>query len=274
MLVTGCSSGIGWATALTLRDQGWRVVPTARKADDLDRLRAEGFDPVGLDMADDASIEAAAAETLSRFPRLYGVVNNAGYGQPGAMEDVTRDQFRMQFQVNVVGLHDLTCRLLPALREAGSGRVVHISSVVGRVVLPFLGAYCASKHALEAMADAMRVELRNSGIRVILIEPGPIATRFRERAEAEAEAVVANPSSPHQEAYRKHLGGGTGEGTLRDVFRKPPEAVAETVARALTARWPRARYPVTVPAHVGTVVRRLVPTVAEDAIKGWAAGTG
>ncbi|MBP7275722.1 MAG: SDR family NAD(P)-dependent oxidoreductase, partial [Kiritimatiellae bacterium] len=150
VLITGCSTGIGWAAAEQLRAQGWEVIPTARKAEDLERLRAAGFEPIALEMADEASVNAAADETLRRFGGAIGaVVNNAGYGQPGAVEDVTRGIARRQFEVNVFGLQQLTNRFIPVFRERGAGRIVNVSSIVGWLGLPLMGVYSASKFALR-----------------------------------------------------------------------------------------------------------------------------
>ncbi len=156
-----------------------QVVPTARKAEDLQRLRENGFEPVELDVADSDSVQRAADEVLRRVDgRLGALVNNAGFGQPGAMEDISRDVLRYQFEVNVFGMQELTNRCIPVFRQQGRGRIVNISSVVGRVSLPFLGSYSATKFAMEAISDALRMELRDAGIAVSLVEPGPIATSF------------------------------------------------------------------------------------------------
>ena len=165
VLVTGCSSGIGLATARVLRGRGWNVIPTARKREDLDALRADGFTPVELDVADAESVKRAAARALEIFGgRIGGVVNNAGFGQAGAVEDLSREVLRYQFEVNFFGAHDLTNRFIPIFRKQGWGRIVNISSVLGRVVIPFYGSYCATKFAMEALSDALRVELCDSGV--------------------------------------------------------------------------------------------------------------
>ena len=185
VLVTGCSSGIGLATAKLLRKKGWRVFPTARKSEDLESLRKAGFEAVELDISSSKSVAAAIAVVLEKTKGCPGaVVNNAGFGMPGAIEDLTRDAMRDQFEVNLFGLQELTNLLIPVFRKQGCGRIVNVSSVVGRLSLPFMGIYSASKFALEAVSDALRVELSADGIGVSLVEPGPISTRFSNRSPA------------------------------------------------------------------------------------------
>src|SRR5690606_24281722 len=175
ILITGCSSGIGLASARMLKARGWRVLATARKPEDLKRLNEEhGLEALYLELADPKSIAGCAEEALSRTRgRLYALFNNAAYSQPGAVEDIPADALRHQLEVNVVGTHDLTRRIIPAMRASGAGRIVQCSSVLGLVSAPWRGAYCASKYALEALTDALRLELQGSGIHVSLIEPGP-----------------------------------------------------------------------------------------------------
>ena len=181
VLVTGCSSGIGLATARLLRDRGWQVAPTARKTADLDMLRAEGFDPIALDVTDSASIADAASAVLARFGgQLGAIVNNAGFGLTSAIEDAPRAMLRDVFEVNVFGLQELTARFIPLFRKQGYGRIVNVSSVLGELSLPFAGVYSASKFAVEALSDALRRELFDSGIAVSVVQPGPIETRFSE----------------------------------------------------------------------------------------------
>ena len=266
VLVTGCSTGIGQATALRLRAGGWTVFPTARAEADLERLRTEGFDPVRLDMADETSVSEAVAETLRRAGTtgLGGVVNNAGFGQPGAVEDVSRAAFRHQFEVNLFGMQDLTNRLLPTLRRQGWGRIVNISSVVGRISLPFMGAYSATKFAMEALSDAMRVELHASGIAVSLVEPGPIATAFGDNVARSGRQTLKPESSVFGEVYRKKLDPVTTRGDPKERFRLPPDAVARAIAHALESPHPHRRYTVTVPAKLGAWCARFLPDAVLD----------
>ncbi|MFO1522433.1 MAG: SDR family NAD(P)-dependent oxidoreductase [Kiritimatiellia bacterium] len=264
-VVTGCSSGIGLSTARLLRERGWTVLPTARKPADLDMLRGEGFDPVDLDVADGASTARAADEILARAGGVVGaLVNNAGFAQPGAMEDLTREALRRQFEVNVFGLQDLTNRLLPVMLKQKAGRIVNVSSVVGRVALPFLGIYSATKFAVEAMSDAMRVELTDSGVFVSLVEPGPIITRFRANAVQAAEGHAAPEGSRFKAYYEKELARRRKSQKKQNWINRPPEDVAVKIAHALESSWPCRRYPVTILAHVGSILRRFAPDFVMD----------
>ena len=267
-VVTGASTGIGRATARLLKARGWRVFPTARSRTDLDLLRGEGFQPVELDLADSDSVEYAAKEVLELSHGIIGaVVNNAGYGQPGALEDLSRAALRKQFETNVIGTLDFTNRFIPTLRAQKSGRIVIVSSVVGRVVIPFLGAYSASKFALEAIGDGLRMELGPVGVSVSLVEPGPIQTCFRKRVVSEAARGLEMRNSAFAKQYAKELS--EPERTYSrptDVFRKPPEAVARKIVHALESRHPRARYPVTAPAWFGDFAARFFPSRLKDAL--------
>jgi len=267
-LVTGCSTGIGLATARVLRARRWTVWPTARRAEDLARLMEEGFDPIALDVADPASVESAAAAVLERSGgRLGGLVNNAGVGIAGAVEDLSRDALRRQFEVNVVGLVDLTNRLIPAMRAQGAGRIVNIGSVLGRIVAPMVGAYCASKYALEALSDAWRIELWDTGIGVSIVEPGPIESAFRRNAaEAAARWIDADRSRFREQIIREIERKRRGESAHRR-FMRPPEDVARVVVHALESSRPRRRYPVTLPAHFGVWAGRWLPTAWLDRLR-------
>jgi NAD(P)-dependent dehydrogenase (short-subunit alcohol dehydrogenase family) len=266
VVVTGASTGIGRATARLLKSRGWRVFPTARNRTDLELLRGEGFEPVALDLADPDSVESAAKEILELSQGVLGaVVNNAGYGQPGALEDLSRAALRKQFETNVFGTLDFTNRFIPVFRAQQRGRIVLVSSVVGRVVIPLMGAYCASKFALEAIGDELRMELGPAGISVSLVEPGPIATNFRRRAVSESERGVEKQKSFFAQRYVKELGEPVRTYSRpTDIFRKPPEAVAEKIAHALEASCPRVRYPVTGAAWFGEFAARFLPARFKD----------
>ena len=267
-VVTGASTGIGRATARMLKSRGWRVFPTARNRTDLDLLRGEGFQPVELDLTDPDSVEYAAKEVLELSQGVLGaVVNNAGYGQPGALEDLSRSALRKQFEANVFGTLDFTNRFIPLFRAQQSGRIVLVSSVVGRVVIPLMGAYCASKFALEAIGDELRMELGPAGISVSLVEPGPIKTNFRTRTVGEAARGLEMRDSAFAAVYAKELT--EPERTYSrptDIFRKPPEAVAAKIAHALESRRPHARYPVTGAAWFGEFAARFLPARVKDRI--------
>ena len=266
VLITGCSSGIGRRLADGLKARGYRVFATARKPADVAALTAAGFESCLMDLDASESIHRAVDFVLERSGnRLYALINNAGYGQPGAVEDLSRQALRAQLETNVLGPHELSARLLPVFRAHNEGRIVQISSVLGIVCLAYRGAYSASKFALEALSDALRLELRGTGIYVSLIEPGPIRTRFRDNSHAVYRASIRPAQSAHRaryEALERRLVGASGP----LPFTLPPEAVLPKVVHALEARRPRARYRVTVPAHLFAVLRRLLPDRALDAV--------
>ncbi len=265
VLVTGCSSGIGAATAHVLRDAGWRVFPTARRDADLAQLREDGFTPVALDVADAASVRAAVADALKLADGCIGaLVNNAGFAQPGALEDVAREDLHRQFEVNVFGAHQLATALIPMFRQAGAGRIVNVSSVLGRMAVPMLGAYCASKYAMEALSDALRIELCGAGIAVSLVEPGPIISAFRRNAAETLTRTMDAASTRYGPAYAKEAERRKKQVKRPDLFTRPPEAVAVKIRHALESPHPRRRYCVTIPAYVGDWVSRFVPQALTD----------
>ncbi len=258
LLVTGCSSGIGACLAAGLAARGYRVFAAARKDADVRRLVADGLESVSLDLASSDSIRRACADVLERTGGvLYGVINNGAYGQPGAVEDLTRAALRQQFETNLFGTHELTARLMPTFRAAGEGRIVQISSILGLVSLAYRGAYNASKYALESLSDTMRLELAGTGIHVSLVEPGPIASRFRANALCAYQAHIDREHSAHREHYLKV------EERLRarenPRFTLPPEAVLKTVVHALESAHPKPRYLVTFPAHLLARLKRVLP---------------
>lgn len=265
MLVTGCSSGIGAATARMLKSRGWKVIPTARKPEDLDKLRDEGFTPVQLDVTDENSVTRCAQETLALTGgRLGAVVNNAGFGQAGAVEDLSRALLTHQLTVNLIGMQDLTNRLVPTFRKQGWGRIVNISSVLGRISMPFYGSYSASKFAMEALGDAMRVELAGSGVGLILIEPGPIISEFRHNAAARAQESLDLQNAQYGSYYEKEIQRRIRQQKKPDAFTRPPEAVAEKVVKALESNSPKRRYCVTIPAYLGAFMARFAPPALLD----------
>jgi len=266
ILITGCSSGIGLASARLLKARGWRVIATARSAEDLARLRTEeGLTALQLELRDEASIAECTTRALELGSgRLDAVFNNAAYGQVGAVEDLPAQVLRDQFQVNVVGTHELTRRIIPAMRRAGSGRIVMCSSVLGLVAAPYRGAYVASKFALEGLTDTLRLELGGTGIAVSLIEPGPIRTRFVETALAGFRRTIDIDASPHRDAYHRRLAAMEQGG--RTTFKLEPEAVARRLIHAVEAPRPRRRYYVTLQTSLAATARRLLPGAALDAI--------
>lgn len=264
-VVTGCSTGIGRATADHLRAHGWRVIATARKPDDVNALTDAGFETIAIDIAREDSVVDAAARIAELVPGGPGaLVNNAGFGQVGAIEDLSRETMAYQFEVNVFGLQHFTNLLLPSMRRQGAGRIVNISSVLGRITLPYLGIYSASKYALESISDALRVELRGTGIAVSIVEPGPITTRFGENAARHATGTIAPDQTAHRAHYAKELERRSQQTEKPEPFALPPEAVAEKIRHALESPRPRRRYPVTIHAHAGAFMARFAPAAVID----------
>lgn len=268
ILITGCSSGIGECAARTLRDRGYRVFATARRPQDVERLRAEGFEALPLDLADSASITAAVAAVLEATGgTLYGLFNNGAYGQPGAVEDLRREVLREQFETNLFGTHELTNLVIPVMRRQGHGRIIQNSSVLGFAAMRFRGAYNASKYALEGLTDTLRLELAGSGVYVSLVEPGPIASRFRDNAYRMYRKNIDPETSPHRETYQAMEARLLKEGPAVP-FTLGPEAVVAKVIHALEARRPRERYYVTFPTYLFGYLKRILSTRALDALVG------
>ncbi|WP_299361646.1 SDR family NAD(P)-dependent oxidoreductase [uncultured Paracoccus sp.] len=263
VLITGCSSGIGLNAALTLKARGWTVLATCRNPDDLRARAAEGMVPIAMDLSDPHSVEAAATAALSHGP-VDALVNNAAFALPGAVEDLPRDGLRAIFEANLFGTHDLTRCLIPHFRANGAGRIVNVSSVLGLVGIPWRGAYVATKFALEGLTDVLRLEMADTPIRVVLIEPGPITSRIRVNSIPHFERHVDWRSSPRADQYRSHLLKRLYEPSGKDRFELPPSAVSERLVHALESRSPRARYVVTTPTRIAAVGRRVLPTRALD----------
>ena len=249
VLITGCSSGIGLESARELKRQGFRVLAACRKPDDVARMGSEGFTGILLDLDDAASVDRAADEVIALTGNhLYGLFNNAGFGVYGRLESISREQLEQQFSANFFGTHQLTLRLLPAMLPHGEGRIVMTSSVMGLISTPGRGAYAASKYALEAWSDALRMELRHTGIKVSLIEPGPIRTRFTDNVnQTQKDKPVENPGI----AARFTLG---------------PEAVVAKVRHAFESNHPKLRYPVTLVTWAVRLLKRLLPERMMDKI--------
>ena len=256
ILITGCSSGIGRATAGEAASRGHTVFASSRDPQSLESLKGDkGIRTLRLDVADPAAIRAAVSEVLAQAGRLDALVNNAGYGQIGAVEDLSTEEWRRQFEVNFFGAIELVRTVLPTMRGAGRGTIVNVSSIAGKLAFPFAGAYCASKHALEAASDALRVEVSPFGIRVVLIEPGPISTRFTERARASTERIRSAPG-PYRAFYphaERAMDRDFQAGSLR------PEAVARVILRAIESDNPRPRYRLTGMARALVPLRPLLP---------------
>ncbi|TDX29707.1 SDR family NAD(P)-dependent oxidoreductase [Rhodovulum visakhapatnamense] len=265
VLITGCSSGIGHDAAHALAARGWRVFATCRKDADCARLRGEGLESFPLDYASEESIAAAVDEALSRTGgTLDALYNNGAFGCPGAVEDLPRDALREIFETNLFGVHDLTRRVIPAMRAQGHGRIVNCSSVLGLVPLKWRGAYSATKYALEGLTDTLRLEMRDTPIRVILIEPGPVTSKIRVNSIPHFERWIDWTASARADQYRTSLLQRLYEDRGRDRFELPPSAVSRKLVHALEARHPRPRYFVTTPTYLMNIARRVLPTPALD----------
>lgn len=265
VLMTGCSSGIGYAAAQGLRDRGWRVFAACRQQADCNRLIAEGFDSPRLDYTDNDSIHAALAHVLAETGgTLDALYNNGAHGTPGAVEDLPTDALRAIFESNFFGWHELTRAVLPVMRAQGHGRIVQCSSVLGLVTLPWRGAYNATKFALEGLTDTLRIEMRDSPIKIILIEPGPVTSRIRANSIPHFERWIDWENSPRKAQYQKKLLNRLYESSGPDTFELPPEAVVKKLVHALEAPRPRPRYYVTTPTYISGFLRRILPTRALD----------
>lgn len=269
ILITGCSSGIGYDAAHGLARAGWRVFATCRSEADCERLRSEGLESFRLDYADEASIEAALAEALARTGgTLDAVFNNGAHACPGAVEDLPRGALREIFEVNLFGYHDLARRVIPVMRAQGHGRIVNCSSVLGLVGIRWRGAYVATKFAMEGLTDVLRIEMADTPIKVILIEPGPIGTRIRVNAIPHFERWIDWRASPRRAQYEAGLLKRLYEAQGSDRFELPASAVTAKLLRALESPRPRARYFVTTPTYLMAAARRLLPGWALDWVLG------
>jgi NAD(P)-dependent dehydrogenase (short-subunit alcohol dehydrogenase family) len=249
ILITGSSSGIGRATAIEAARRGHRVFASARRQEDVADLTAKGIETLVLDVTDPGSIDVGVATVLGTTGRIDALVNNAGYGQYGAIEDVSEEEWRAQFEVNVFGAAAVLRSVLPGMRAARQGTIVNVSSLAGKVTVPFAGPYCASKHALEAISDALRVELAPWRIRVVVVEPGPITTHFGDRSRQATARILATPG-PYSRFYEN------AERASEKDFqrgRRSPEAVARVIVRAIESKRPRTRY------RVAPLARIMVP---------------
>ena len=259
IIVTGASSGIGAHCARALKAEGWRVFATARKPEDLAALEAAGIEAFRLDYAEPASIAALADVVLERTGgTLDALFNNGAYAQAGAVEDLTVDTLRAQFEANFFGWHDLTRRIVPAMRRQGHGRIVNCSSILGLVPVRFRGAYAASKHALEGLSLCLRAELAGSGVHVSLIEPGPVASRIASNGLVHFEKNIDIEGSVHREAYRAQLTR-LRSGGVKSRLKLGPEAVHAVLRHALLSPRPKPHYVVTLPAKAGVLLKRLLP---------------
>lgn len=265
ILITGCSTGIGYTCAHGLQKLGYKVFATCRKEEDVKRLQNEGLQSYKLDLRDSQSIREALTWVLSQTRGHIDILfNNGAYGQPGAVEDVSRAVLLEQFETNVFGTQELTNLVIPYMRTQKSGRIIYNSSVLGFVAMGYRGAYNASKFAIEGLADTLRLELHGSGVEVVLIEPGPIRSQFRKNALNKFLEHIDPQSSFHQKVYEK---------TLKRLEKKKDapftlgaEAVLAVVIKAIEAKKPKRRYSVTFPTKLFSVLKRLLPTSWMDGI--------
>lgn len=261
ILVTGCSTGIGWTCAKLLKAEGWNVHATARNSSDLKRLKSLGVHAHKMDYRDNGSIHSTFEAVVKQSGgQLDALFNNGAYGQPGAVEDVSTDVLREQFEANVFGWHELTRLCLPVMRNQGHGRVIFCSSILGIVAAPWRGAYNASKFAIEALASTLRLELNGTNIHISLIQPGPVDTRFSETALEKFLNNIDIENSVHSEVYKQELerlSKGAKSSTGR--FTVSPEAIYKKLNHALNAKNPKANYPVTLPTHVTNLMKRFLP---------------
>lgn len=265
ILITGSSSGIGLDAARGMKARGWRVFATCRQEADCQRLRAEGLESFVLDYADESSIAAAVDEVKSRTGgRLDVLYNNGAFACPGAVEDLPRGALREIFEVNLFGYHDLATRVIPMMRAQGAGRIINCSSVLGLVGMKWRGAYVSTKFAMEGLTDVLRIEMRGTGVEVILIEPGPITSRIRENSVPHFEKWVNWQASPRAEEYRMLLHRLYKAKDKPDRFELPASAVTRALIRASESPRPRPRYYVTTPTHLMGLARRILPTRALD----------
>ncbi len=267
ILITGCSSGIGYATAHYLHNNGYEVFATARKNADVKRLRAEGLTAFELDVTDTASIDSALNAVFAiTGGTLYALFNNAGYGQPGALEDLPGAALREQLETNVIGLHEMTRRIIPVMRRQGYGRIIQHSSVLGLISLRFRGAYNASKYAIEGLCDTLRLELSDSGVHLITINTGPIRSKFRDNATEKFLQYVNVDESLFAKEYTAEVLARKETKNAKDPFTKEPIAVIEKILLALEQPKPRPRYYVTTATHILGTLKRLLPTSWLDKI--------
>jgi len=264
VLITGCSSGIGLCLAYGLRKEGYHVFATVRKEEDMIKLKNLGFDAFLLDLASSKSIKAAIYEIYQTTDCLYALINNGAYGQAGALEDISREALEKQFQANVFGWHELTNLVLPSMKARNMGRIVYISSVLGFVAMPFRGPYVASKFAIEGLVDTLRLELKNTKIKLSLIQPGPIESKFRQNALLAFKENVDSSNSDYQREYKAMIERLNSDKNAQ--FTLAPESVLRCVLHALESKAPKNHYRVTFPTKLFGILCRILPSSWMDHI--------
>jgi len=266
VLITGCSTGIGYCVAKGLKQRGYRVIATARREDSVSQLIDDGFESLQLDLSSSQSIQRAFTEIKQRTGgQIYALFNNGAFGLPGAVEDLSRNSLKAQFETNVFGWLELTNLVIPLMRKQGYGRIIQNSSVLGFVAMPFRGAYNASKYAIEGLSDTLRLELRGSNIYVCLIEPGPISSQFRANAVKALQQHINIDNSIHRDKYLGVINRLNKKGPAVP-FTLPPEAVLKRVIKALESKKPRPRYYVTFPTYLFGFLKRILSHRQLDAI--------
>lgn len=266
VLITGCSSGIGYCAALTLQQRGYPVFATVRNIADSAKLESHGITTYHLDLDDTESIEKALNNVLQTTDgKLYGLFNNGGFGQAGAVEDLPTDALRAQFETLVFGWHELTRRVIPIMRAQNAGRIVQNSSVLGFAAMPYRGAYNSAKFAIEGLSDTLRLELAGSNVFVSIIQPGPIRSKFRENGVAKLKQHIDLENSVHAKHYQATLNRLTTSGDA-SRFTLAPDTVVKKLIHALEAATPKSRYRVTTPTVAFAVAKRLLPTRLLDKI--------
>lgn len=276
ILITGCSSGIGHHCAHALQNLGYRVIACVRKTQDLARLREEGLHVIQLDLANPASVDQAWSEALELSNnQIDALFNNAAFGLPGAVEDLSREALEHQFATNVFGSQQLTNLAIKHMRHQGKGRIIYNSSVLGFAAMAYRGAYNASKYAIEGLADTLRIELKHNPIQISLIEPGPILSQFRANAYREFKQWVEPQSthSVHQNNYQAMIAR-LAKTEASAPFTLGPEAVCKALLHALQSKHPKTRYRVTLPTKTFALLKRLLPTRSLDWVLAKAGGDG
>ncbi|MGR9043726.1 MAG: SDR family oxidoreductase [Gammaproteobacteria bacterium] len=264
IFITGCSSGIGYTSAIELKKRGHRVIASARQQKDVLRLEQEGFESIRLDLADSDSIRKGVDRLVQMTGgKIDALFNNGAFGQPGAVEDLSREVLRFQFETNFFGTHELTNSIIPLMRAQGHGRIIYNSSILGLVAMTYRGAYNASKFALEGLASTLRLELHGTGIKIVLIEPGPILSEFRKNAFALYKKNIDASNSFHRSNYEAMEARLQQEGPAVP-FTLPAQAVAEKVIHAIESKRPKIHYYVTFPTHLFGFLKRIFPATWLD----------
>jgi len=268
ILITGCSSGLGYDAAHGLRERGWRVFASCRKPEDCARLQAEGFDSPLIDYANSATIDSGLAEVLEATGgTLDALYNNGAFACPGLVEDLPRGALREIFETNLFGVHELTTKVIPVMRKQGKGRIVNCSSVLGIVGMQWRGAYVSTKFAMEGLTDVLRIEMSKTDIKIILIEPGPITSKIRENSIPQFEKWIDYKNSARAEHYER-LKDRLYTDSGPDQFELPASATTKVLIHAVESPRPKSRYYVTFPTYLMGTLRRILPTRALDWVIG------